>query len=72
MPVGPAVVQQLIEGIEDVGADLGMVITSGTVSEKAYDCATAYTEETGVRIELVDGDQFAKLLIEQGIGGSKT
>lgn len=71
MPVGPAVVQQLIEGIEDAGADLGMVITSGIISEKAYDCASAYTEETGVRIELVDGDQFAKLLIEQGIGGSK-
>ena len=68
-PVGTAVVQQLIEGIEDVGADLGMVITSGTISDKAYDCASAYTAESGVRIELVDGEQFAKLLIEQGVGG---
>ena len=69
-PVGAAVVQQLIVGVEDAGADLGMVITSGTISEKAYDCASAYTDETGVRIELVDGEQFAKMLIEQGIGGS--
>ncbi|MDX2351634.1 restriction endonuclease [Stutzerimonas xanthomarina] len=69
--VGPEVVQQLIDGIEDAGADLGMVITSGEVSQQAYNCASTYTEETGVRIELVDCGQFAKMLVEQGIGGSK-
>ncbi|MEN2506150.1 restriction endonuclease [Stutzerimonas stutzeri] len=66
--VGPKVVQQLIEGIEDAGADLGMIITSGTIHQDAYERAAAYTEECGVRIELVDGDQFAQMLIEQGIG----
>lgn len=69
--VGRTVVQQLIEGIEDAGADLGMVITSGTINQTAYDAAAAYSEETGVRIELVEGEQFAKMLIEQGIGGAK-
>jgi len=34
-PVGPDVVQQLINGIEAESANLGMVITSGSISEEA-------------------------------------
>jgi restriction endonuclease Mrr len=45
-----------------------MVITSGTIAESAVKAAEDYAEATGIQIELVDGDQFAKLLIEQGIG----
>ena len=66
-PVGRAVVDQLICGIEAEEASLGMVITSGTIGEDAVAKAKDYTEEKGIPIELVDGEQFAKLIIEHGI-----
>lgn len=66
-PVGKDVVEQLIQGIEAESADLGMVITSGTISQDAVLAAESYYEEKGIKIELVDGEQFAKLIIEHGI-----
>jgi len=69
-PVSFEVVQQLINGIEAEGADLGMVITSGAISEKAREAAEQYFEKTGVNIDLVDGEMFAKLLVESGISNS--
>lgn len=66
--VSNKVVEQLIEGIEAANANLGMVVTSGTIAESAVIAAASYAEATGTQIELVDGFQFAKLLIEQGIG----
>ena len=69
-PVTSAVVQQLINGIEAEGADLGMVITSGIISKEAEERAKRYFEETGVNIDLVDGEMFAKLLVESGMFNS--
>lgn len=66
-PVGKEVVEQLIKGIEAESANLGIVITSGVVSDEATATAEKYFEEKGVRIELVDGEQFAKLIVENGI-----
>lgn len=70
-PVGKDVVEQLIRGIEEgidgEPIDLGMVITSGTISEEATQKAERYFEDKGIRIELVDGEQFAKLIVEHGI-----
>lgn len=66
-PVGRDVVEQLIRGIEAESANLGMVVTSGSISDEAYQAAEQYFEEKGVRIELVDGEQFAKLIVEHGI-----
>ena len=66
-PVGKDVVKQLIRGIEAESADLGMVITSGTISEDAVAVAEQFFGDHGVRIELVDGEQFARLIIEHGI-----
>lgn len=67
-PVGKDVVEQLISGIEAESADLGMIITSGTISDEATSAAEGYFTDKGVRIELVDGEQFAKLIVEHGIG----
>ncbi len=67
-PVGADVVGQLISGIEAEEADLGIVITSGDISEEAVEAASAYFENTGKKIEFVDGEQFSKLIIEHGIG----
>lgn len=66
-PVSRDVVVQLIRGIEAESANLGMVVTSGSISDKAVDAAKQYFEETGIRIELLDGEQFAKLIVEHGI-----
>jgi predicted Mrr-cat superfamily restriction endonuclease len=66
-PVGPDVVQQLINGIEAESANLGMVITSGSISEEAAQIAEQYFVDKGIRIELIDGFQFAKLIVEHGI-----
>lgn len=66
-PVGKDIVEQLIKGIEAESANLGMVITSGEISDEATVTAEKYYEEKGVKIELVDGEQFAKLIVENGI-----
>jgi predicted Mrr-cat superfamily restriction endonuclease len=69
-PVDRSVVEQLIRGIEAETANLGMVITSGSISDDAYQAAQKYFDDKGIRIELVDGEQFAKLIVEHGIGTS--
>lgn len=66
-PVTRDVVEQLIRGIEAESANLGMIITSGTFDDSAAHAAEKYFEERGIRIEMVDGEQFAKLLIEAGV-----
>jgi len=66
-PVSPEVVEQLIRGIEAESANLGMIVTSGSISDAAVQAAEQYFEDKGVRIELVDGEQFAKLMVEHGI-----
>lgn len=66
-PVSREVVKQLIRGIEAESADLGMVVTSGAISDDAVRAAEEYFEEKGTRIELLDGEQFAKLMVEHGI-----
>jgi len=66
-PVAREEVEQLIRGIEAESTNLGMVITAGTISEAAVQAAQQYFEEKGIRIELVDGEQFAKLIVEHGI-----
>lgn len=71
-PVGREVVQQLIRGIEAESATLGMVVTSGSIGDDAIQAAEEYFEEKGLRMELVDGEQFAKLIVEHGIRTSNS
>jgi len=66
-PVSADAVHQLIQGIEAESADLGMVVTSGTISDDATRLAESYYEDKGIRIELVDGTQLAALIVEQGL-----
>jgi len=66
-PVSSEVVEQLIRGIEAESANLGMVVTSGSISDEAVQAAEQYFEDKGIRIELLDGEQFAKLIVEHGI-----
>jgi len=66
-PVSDEVVRQLIRGIEAESANLGIIVTSGTISDAATQAAQEYYDEKGINIELVDGEQFAKLIVEHGI-----
>lgn len=68
-PVSAEFVDELIRGIEEGGerVTLGMVITSGTFSDEATAKAEEYGDEKGIPIELVDGEQFAKLIVEHGL-----
>ena len=66
-PVGIDVIDQLIKGINAESADLGMIVTSGIVSEEAQTHAENYFQDTGIKIELVDGELLAKLIVEYGI-----
>jgi predicted Mrr-cat superfamily restriction endonuclease len=69
-PAGEDVVEQLIKGIEAESANFGMLITSGSISDEAVQAAEKYFVEKGIKIELVDGEQFAKLIVEHGISAS--
>jgi hypothetical protein len=44
-----------------------MVVTTGTISEEATTAAERLAEINGIKIELVYGEQFAKLIVEHGI-----
>jgi restriction endonuclease Mrr len=66
-PVGREVVQQLLDGMEAEQADLGIVATSGVFSEDAAEFAAALME-AGTRVDLVDGEQLAAMIIDCGLG----
>lgn len=69
-PVDRHVIYQLVRGMEAENADLGMVITTGTFSDDAVRAASECLESVGKKIELVDGEQFAKMIVEHGTGQS--
>ena len=68
-PVGADVVRQLTRGIEE-GSErvtLGMVVSTGNFSLEAEAAARSHEEDGGIRIELVDGEQLAGLIVDQGL-----
>ena len=69
-PVTQEAVEELIRGIKAEEANLGIVITSGTISSEAEEAAKRYYEESGIRIEFLDGYQFAKLIVENGVSAN--
>lgn len=71
-PMDQGVVGEVIRGIERENANLGLIITAGSISEDAAAAAQAYYDEKGIKIELVDGEQFAALIVERGLGAYHT
>ena len=65
-PVGKGEIEQLVNGMDAEGTQLGLFITSGSFSESAEKKAQELLEE-GYRIELVDGTQLATLIVEGGL-----
>jgi predicted Mrr-cat superfamily restriction endonuclease len=66
-PVPASTVDQLVEGMEAEEATLGWVVTSGTFSKAAEERRQQLAEEKGLRIELVDGEQLAAMVVEGGL-----
>ena len=66
-PVTRKAVEQLVDGMNAEGADLGWVVTSGTFSSDAERKRDDVEEETAFRIELIDGEQFAGLIVDSGL-----
>lgn len=66
-PVGKKVIEQLIRGIEAEKAGLGMLVTSGTISQEAEESAKAYYDESGIEIVLVDGELLAGIIVDHGL-----
>lgn len=66
-PVSPDVIDQLVTGMEAEGADIGWVVTSGTFSPEATQRCDDVMELKGYRIELVDGEQLAELVVDRGL-----
>lgn len=66
-PVGEEIIKQLICGIGAKSADLGMLVTSGTISEEAERSARAYSKESGIQIVLVDGELLAGIIVDHGL-----
>lgn len=70
-PVGVQAVDALLRGMAAEGADLGWVVTSGTTGEEVAAYAQRLHEEEGVRVELIDGEQLAAMIVEAGVKPSK-
>lgn len=66
-PVLKQVVLDLLRGMEAESADLGMIITSGTISAEAYDLVQEIYNENGIKIELIDGEQLGSLILDYGL-----
>lgn len=66
-PTAKSAVEQLIRGIEAESADLGILVTCGTVSDEAAMLASEHFERQGVQITLVDGIQLASLIVDCGL-----
>jgi len=66
-PISTEIVDQLVGGMEAEGTGLGWVVTSGRFSEEASDRKVELEEQRGFRIELVDGEQLAAMIVEGGL-----
>ncbi len=71
-PTSVESIEQLRQGMAAESADWGMVVTAGVFSEEATTFAEKLGEEEGLRIELVDGEQLATLIVDHGLTGPLT
>lgn len=70
-PVRKNVIDQLLRSMEAEGADLGWVAPSGSFSDEASEYAAHLRELYGRRVELVDGEFLAALIVivDKGLKG---
>jgi predicted Mrr-cat superfamily restriction endonuclease len=66
-PVERHVLDDLVRGMAAELADFGIVATSGTFSSEAVTYAQELFDKTQRRVELLDGEQIASLVVEHGM-----
>lgn len=66
-PLGAGVLDELLNGMAKQGADLGLVITVGVVSEEA-EIRLQELNDTGQQIAIVDGEHLAELYLDHCVG----
>ncbi len=66
-PVGKDTIVYLLAGMEAETADLGWVATSGTFSDEANQYAEEILEKQGIRVELIDGELLASMIVDNGL-----
>jgi len=66
-PLGASVVSEVRSGMRKVAADLGLIITVGTVSDEAKSAAADAANE-GDRIVVLDGQDLAELYLDYCVG----
>ena len=68
--VGRTAVDDIVRGMDAEGADLGLVVTTGEFSDDAEE-ACEQVNADGQRVELVDGELLATMIVESGIALTK-
>jgi restriction endonuclease Mrr len=66
-PMGKDAVDQLAQALRAGVADMGLVITTGDVSEEAYQAAGEYLSRENLRISILDGRELAELIVDKGL-----
>jgi predicted Mrr-cat superfamily restriction endonuclease len=78
-PVGKEAVDQLIQGMISEGAEFGWLVTSGSIDQSLYEYVLNKLAENVsndahslLKIELIDGDQLASMILENGVTDLKS
>jgi predicted Mrr-cat superfamily restriction endonuclease len=66
-PMGKDAVDQLAKALQAGVAEMGLVITTGDVSEEAYRAAEEYLSQENLRIGILDGRELAELIVDKGL-----
>jgi predicted Mrr-cat superfamily restriction endonuclease len=66
-PMGRHAVDQLADALRAGVADMGLVITTGDVSEEAYRAAEEYLSRENLQIGILGGRELAELIVDKGL-----
>lgn len=66
-PMGRQAVDQLAQALREGVAQVGLVVTTGDVSEEAYQVAEEYRNQENLRIGILSGKELAELIVDKGL-----
>jgi len=66
-PMGRHAVDQLPQALRAGVAEMGLVITTGDVSEEAYQAAEEYLSRENLQIGILGGRELAELIVDKGL-----
>jgi len=66
-PIGRQPVDQVAQALQAGVAEMGLVITTGDVSEEAYKAAEEYLSRESLQISILSGEELAELIVDRGL-----